>query len=389
MKLKYNILLDPVAEAQGGTAPAAVETVAAQAPAETPKAKEPLKPQAPRQPTSDELKTEFSSADMPELAGEQVVVTEKKEGAEKKEAIKPVMPPAQKPEAKVEPPAPTGVKPIMPPSAEKKTAQRDYTGFSNEEQAILKQMSNDAFDYTSRVLKEKKELEKLKGATFLQHPSAYTLDPQYQELQTEAHFVNKEFQYWQSQLEKITNGEEWQPILKWDAQGNPVVGTARKAGPMDAEQVRLAMNQCLQIGQQKQGLMQQFVGSYQQRIANDNAAIQAEQSKRFGWVADPKLMESKINVEGVGEKTIAQIRQDFINLFPAYHHNTPGVDVAANLFVALQIYGAQLREAQAGKQVAEIKKEEVLRAEPSSSAAPAKTPKTFGGVSTFTLEGMP
>lgn len=45
--------------------------------------------------------------------------------------------------------------------------QRDYAGFSNEETNALKQMSNEGFDLASRVLKENRELKKLKGSTYL------------------------------------------------------------------------------------------------------------------------------------------------------------------------------------------------------------------------------
>lgn len=388
--MKYKILLDPAAGEAGGGG----EETQVTAPAEKPVNKQQV--QAPRAPTADELKVEFTSDPDLEIpagptataADGKTVVPEKKVETPivKKEEVKPIIPPSA--EKKVEVAPEGGIKPIVPPSVEKK-GQRDYTGFTAEEQAVFKQMSHEAFEFTAKVVREKKELEKLKGATFLQHPEAYALDPAFKEIQLDAHYVNREFQYWKSQLERITNGEQWQPILKWDAEGNPVLGAPRQAGPMDAEQVRLNMNQCLQIGQQKQQALQQFVGNYHQRIQADNTVIQTEQAKRFGWVADPKMLDEKIDVEGVGSKSIRDIRTDFINLFPSYHHNSPGVDVAANLFVALQIYGARLREAEAGKQVAQIKTEEVLRAEPSGGSKPSKQGKTFGGVSTFTLEGMP
>jgi hypothetical protein len=379
------ILLDPAA---GETAGGGETQVTAPAPKQ--------QIQAPRAPTPEELKVEFTAdpdLDIPSTVataadGKTVVPDKKVEApAPKKEGeVKPIVPPAA--EKKADTPEDKGVKPILPLSVEKK-AQRDYTGFTAEEQAVFKQMSHEAFEYTAKVVREKKELEKLKGATFLQHPEGYTLDPAFKEIQIDAHFVNKEFKYWQSQLERITNGEQWQPILKWDAEGNPVLGPARTAGPMDAEQVRLNMNQCLQISQQKQQAMQQFVGSYQQRVQADNVAIQQERAKRFGWVADPKLMDEKVNVEGLGDLPIREVRTNFINMFPPYHHNSPAVEVAADLYVALQIYGAKLKEAEAGKQVAQIKTEEVLRAEPSGGGKPAAKGKTFGGVSTFSIEGLP
>jgi len=66
-------------------------------------------------------------------------------------------------------------------------------------------------------------------------------------------------------------------------------------------------------------------------------------------------------------------------------------DIAGDLFVALQIYAAEIRALKSQTKVAEIKKEEILRGEPSSAVKPSseKGKTKFGGVSEFSLEGLP
>ena len=345
----------------------------------------------PRNPTPEELSVEFSSTDIEEPVP--VVVAKETPKVEEPavvetpapkvvEPLKP-LPKAAEP-AKVES---AKIQPILPPAAQPKA--RDYTGFTPEEQAVLKAMSNEAFNYTSRALKEKKELEKFRDASFLQHPQAFTLDPAYNKLVEDATYFTREGEYWQEQLVKIKSGEQWTPIVGWNANGSPQLGAAGQPTPQAEEQVRMAMNQCFNAAGQSQQKLKEFASNYQQRVQQDNQAIQQECARRFGWVADPKIMDVVMNVPEVGDRTIRQIKDDFTSLFPEYQRNTIGVDVAGHLFVALQIYGQQIRELQNGKQVAEIKAEEVTRAEPTSKAKPTANGKTIGGVSEFSLDGLP
>jgi hypothetical protein len=57
--------------------------------------------------------------------------------------------------------------------------------------------------------------------------------------------------------------------------------------------------------------------------------------------------------------------------------------------ISLIVANLELQEARNGKQIAEKKKEEAIRAEPSSSVKPAAPKQAIGGVSEFTLEGLP
>src|SRR5271154_1686133 len=56
---------------------------------------------------------------------------------------------------------------------------RDLTGYTPEEQKHLTQMSNEAFEFTTQLLKKNKELEPLQESQYYQHENGYLLDPQY------------------------------------------------------------------------------------------------------------------------------------------------------------------------------------------------------------------
>ena len=369
----------------------------------------------PREPSAAEMATEFVD-DISEVIDEPTVVVEKTEPtvetkAEPKSEVEPgkkvvtFFAKDHKAEPKAEPTAASAVAPVVKPTEAVKIAPeikpitpitpssatpktRDYSSFSPEEAAVLKQMSNEAFDYTSRILKERKELEPLRNSSFLQHPEAYQLDPAYKTIQEDAQYLNAEAQYWESQLLAISEGKPWAPLVSWK-NGQPVLGAEQQPTELAKIQVTKCMNQCAYGAQQAGTKLQQFTSGYQQRVQADNGLIQQECAKRFSWVADPKILDATVNVEGVGDQTIKDIRKDFINIFPPYMRNTTGVDVSAHLWVAMQIQQQKIRELENGKHVAEVKKEEVLLAEPSSTNRQAPAGKQINGVTEFSLEGMP
>lgn len=304
----------------------------------------------------------------------------------KKEEAKKAEPTAKTVEApKVVPTEEFVQKPIAPKSS-KEAKEFDYSGFSQEEASALRQMSTGARDFALKVIKEKKELESQKGGQFMQHPNAYTLDPQFNILQEDVFYGNKEAAYWQDQLAKVKSGENWNPVTGWDKNGNPILGTEQTPTAVAEEQIRLMMNRCYQAVEVKQQELQQFVGTYKQRVQQDSSAIQAERVKRFGWVGNPEILKETVILDNGKEESVAEIRNTLINLFPPYMRNTAGVEVAADLFAAIQIYGQELREARAGKQTAEVQAKEITRAEPKSTAGAGKEVR---GVKEFSLAGMP
>lgn len=280
------------------------------------------------------------------------------------------------------------IEPIVPKGVEKK--EFDYTGFNEGEVTILKNMSVQSREAVVKVLKENKELSKLKDGQYLQNPNAYTLDPQYTALQDDVFYYNKEAQHWQEQLIKIKNGEKWSGIQSWDKQGNPVYGPEQVPTHQAEEQARLMLNRCITATEGKQGELKQFAGKYKDRITNDSKAIRNEREVRFGWVKDPELLKGEVEIEPGLVKTVKDIREDLISLFPPYMRNTDAVEVAADLFVSLQIYGQEIRSLKAGGNIQAAIEEEKLKVEPSSKNGNTDTTGAVkGSPKKFTLAGMP
>ena len=299
-------------------------------------------------------------------------------------ATKPVVPPTKQATKPAVDPLigikPTGTKPVV---------TRDLTGFSPEEQAILKQMSNPAYEYTVKVLKEKKELEALKSSHYLQSEDGYTLSPEYKQLSQDVHYANAESSIWLQQLQDIDRGEEWQPFEGWSKDGQPVFGSKQKPTKLAEEQIRMAMNRCLQVKQEVAGQLQQIPGKYKQIIQNDNQVIKNKMAELFSWEKDPSVLEQTIDVGGK-ELPIKQIKQDVVNLFPVYHRNSVGVEAASNMYVALRIYANEIANLKQQLEVASIKKNEAIRGEPTGDTRPAvKTGKAIGGVTTFDMSDLP
>ena len=109
----------------------------------------------------------------------------------------------------------------------------------------------------------------------------------------------------------------------------------------------------------------------------------AERQKRFEWQADPKLQDYSIECPDGKDRTIKEVRSNFISIFPAYLQHTEGVEVAADLMVSLAIANAENRELRKGKSVAEVKVEEKERGEPSSELKGKQSGKPIRGVTMF------
>jgi hypothetical protein len=286
------------------------------------------------------------------------------------------------------------IKPITPVKEHKDGQDAfDYTGFTPQEQINLKNMSRQSREYAANLIKENKGLAALREATYLQHDQGYTLSPEYQQLQSKGYFAQTEGQCWEQALLAIKAAKKFRDITGFDKNGKPVLSEERE--PSDADEIRIAGNlsACTNAVQQIGGQLQTFPQRFKQQIQSDLQAVEAVRKERFAWVADPKLLEYSVNVEGSGDKKLKDIKSDFKSMLPIYWQSSPIAEVASDLFVAMIIQGAELREAKNGQTVAQIKNDELKRGEPSSDTQPIK--KEQNGVlangvpSVFSLDGMP
>lgn len=283
------------------------------------------------------------------------------------------------------------IKPISPVKETTTHDGFDYSGFSQQEVLNLKNMSRQSREWAATLLKENRHLSTLKDSTYLQHEQGYTLSPDYRELQGQGYRASVEARCWEQALLNIKNSKPFRDIVGFNDKGQPQFGPELQ--PSDQDEIRVSNNlsSCVNAVNQISGQLQVFPGQFKQRVQNDLMTIQNERNSRFAWRQDPKLMEYTVGIDGRGEKKVKDIISDFKSIFPSYLANTPGVDVAADLWVALTIQSNQLREAMNGKQVAEIKQEEIKRGEPSSDILPTDVvnKNKKGTPSEFSLKGSP
>ena len=263
-------------------------------------------------------------------------------------------------------------------------AQRDLSIFDAEESSAARQMSNEAFKQFTKLKLAAKQSDQL----YYQSPEAYQLHPEFKTIQTDQLYADKEIRYWADQLDKIKKGEPWRELKQWDANGNPVVGEDIAGTAGHEEIVRRQVYSLMETSKQLKAKSDQFKQKYSQSFNQDLSAITAERTKRFAWVANPALQESTLDFGEHGVKTVKQVRGDFINMFPTYMRSHPAVDTAADLFVAMQVQGRLLAEAQKTKSVETTINQEEDKVEPGSTDKPKKPTGGKGIPAEFSLAGM-
>lgn len=303
--------------------------------------------------------------------------TEKKEEAPKKEVptkedkVEPVkggVTSVLKPPQKKEVDTKTSLQDTKATGVVEQTGTRDYSGFSPEDAALLKQMSKPAFD---RVVAIMKENNVLKNSTYLQHEQAYQLDPSYQQVRQEVNGASAEADYWKNQILLMEQGKKWTPLLGYDKQtGEPVWGDPKDPTTSDKLDAQRALQACDRVIATKQGELQQFPQRYKQQVSGDLAAIEAVNKEKFEWEKNPEILDyttMSVGPDGQArEMSIKDIRNQFINIWPPYMRGQPAVRVCANLFAALNIAQNQINQLQSGQAVQQTIQEEQTEVEPTS-----------------------
>jgi hypothetical protein len=332
-------------------------------------------------------RTEVKIEKTPEQKEEKIESTQDKEKKEeqKTDDIKPfskvLKAPGQKKEEKQEEKKTES----QPKLGEVKPGQRDYSGYSTEQVTALKQMSNEGFAMATAIIKENRELAKLKDTSYLQHEQAYVLDPGFQEVRNNVSQAQREAEYWKSQLVAMNDGQDLVPITGYDPKtGNFVYGAPVKPSRGVEEEVRTMMQNAYRVQQELTGRLQQYPQQYKNRVQADLAGVEQMRKERFDWVKEPKLLDYSIPIPGQGDVTIRKIRDDMINVFPAYMRSHPAVAIVGDLVASVMIQAAELRTVQSSGQVQETIKEEKTRVEPNSNSRPAKPKEMIHGVKEFT-----
>lgn len=317
----------------------------------------------------DETKVEDEKEESTDDKSKEKVEEKKDDGVPKY-----LKPPKGKEEPKQEDKSANGVtKAIVPPT----NKSRDFTGFTQEEAAAGKQMSNEAFEIYKRAITNAKELRGLQDTSYLQHPKAYMLDEGFQESRLKLTRAQQEAQYWETQLTNASeNGADVIPLQGWNSQtGEPIYGQPIKPTKAIESKLGIMIGNCYRVAQDLQGKLAEYPTKYKSDIKADVDGIEQFQKQQFGWEQDPKLMEYSIPVEGLGDRTLKQIKDDVYSIIPKWAHSHPLAKLTANLVIALRCKQAEMVSLTSEKQVEKTQEEEQERVEPSSRNKPSSNGK--------------
>lgn len=187
---------------------------------------------------------------------------------------------------------------------------RDYSKFPEEIRPLVNKLPNATFNkFAPEITKwyeaakkvpdlEKQLAEAQKSGSFINHPEAYKLAPEFNQLQQQLQYDEFEKNHWYNQLLKIRSGEDWVMLTGYDQQGLPLYQQMKAPdnGQTDIRaelQVNQFMNEAQMLRgrrmEQLRNLQENFAGSFQQ--AQEQLA--AHENKLFpGFVDESKLSEA-------------------------------------------------------------------------------------------------
>lgn len=239
-----------------------------------------------------------------------------------------------------------------PKTAPIQSTQRDLSGFAEADAALLRQMSNPAFEWTKGKLDELRQLNEAKAnyekelATLKEsgnrwlydHEEAYTLSPEYRQQAGTVQLYNNEFNHWSRQL---ANAQAGRPVydISLDKDGKLVVGTeAIEATPEVIAQIHANMIAA-------NGARQEAFGKLQTWQAGHKQKFQAFRQKVTG-------LEQQLFPKGITPEIQPQIEKA-MQMFPAELRGDPLVRALGIASVIFTGYQARLQELEAqlnGKQ---------------------------------------
>jgi hypothetical protein len=268
----------------------------------------------------------------------------------------------------------------------------DYAKYNQEEQHVLKNMNRTSREYVSKLMEKVKTVPELEKGLYLQHENAYVISPEFQALRQKEYFLRKEHAAFEDALINIRAGKPFKVPTKYDDNGNLLLSEERTAGDKDQISIEAQLAGYIQQIGAVNSQIREMPVKYREFVNNGLKAIEDERKNRFAWAQDSKLLDYTVETEH-GEVPIKKVIEDFVNIWPSYLRNDPGVRVCADMFVALQIRTAELKRALNSSTKEEIKKDEEQLVEPSSDIRTVDVvKKKINGKEIpekFSLKGMP
>lgn len=278
-----------------------------------------------------------------------------------------------------------------------KAKGRDYSIFSQEEQALVKTAPNALFNHLKDVLPKlrtenatlKTELDNAKKGivkvpdSWNEHPDAYVLTPEYRQFRQAHAMVSEEEAHWLEQLENVENGRAWNGITGRDEAGNLIKD---KEVADNSVRSKDYINQQLALARQYKGQFSAKVGdlktNHQKNYQGAVNTIREGVKTYCPWTTDEKLLATEIEFENpetkkIEKASIGNTIKAAYNILPPVFRSHPLAEVFANTFVVNAIAQQKLRLLQGQVKVKTINNADQLEAEP--VGATKGNPKPLAG----------
>ena len=212
-----------------------------------------------------------------------------------------------------------------PPNLKPKPLTKDYTGIDDSLKPILSKMSNEAFDYTKKLIVENKELKekvsksKEPGAlpdSYYEHEYAYTLTRDYEVLTLRNQIATNIEEHYANQLANIEAGEQWTKVDKINPDGSLTY-----SAPMDPsiDAKKYLIKEHMAASKQTRGeseKLDQYVSSFKNKHAESLGAIKAIKDTFFKGYDDAK-------------HPAQALRKEVISGLPPAYQGHPLADIVA------------------------------------------------------------
>lgn len=261
------------------------------------------------------------------------------------------------------------------PATTPKPAERDYTGFTEQEVALLKKTSNETFAYIKPQLMELRKIKELNKArdeelaslkagkavlpdNYYEHSEGHLLDPTWKAAATNLNLAASVQRHWQEQMVNIRKGLDWSDLAT-DANGNIVTVPGKKANAESEAAVSTWLQQSVVQYAQIQNQVLNIQNGFKSRYTNAVAAVEKATKDHFAAFDDPK------NV------ALNKTKTDLLSMVPKEFQKHPMTELALRGITAALAFQEELKQVKAGltSKAAEVQKtqENIKKAGPNDS----------------------
>lgn len=272
-------------------------------------------------------------------------------------------------------------KPAEVKSESGKPSTRDFTGFTDQEAKLLRDMRNESYEFVAPQLRELKKVKEViakkdneiatlrSGKTILpdtyyEHPQGFVLSPEFNGASNLLNIYSDVQTHWEAQLAAIRKGEKWKDINYNKATGSLEYGAEHEATAEDEAKVFGYLHHTINNVSQSQAKVWNLQNEFKARHTQAVETVRGAEKQYFGVFDDPN-------------HPLQAMIKDITNMFPPEFRNNPVTSLAAKAVVTCISLQKQNKELIASKST--VAKVEEKKAVDKKLAGPTESDISGGG----------